>query len=154
MQHDLFRPGHTLTLVQVFKMTFYYCSSDAVLTRATRCWQDECRAFAESKVITENFFVETVILYFRVPFFLWRLNCNRRSNLRTRFWKRVKRTIECVLLRRCILVSELCAALSKNVAKPKFDLWWWPDLWPYKKWLQFWQFTTRHDNSLCVTSWP
>ena len=101
-----------------FKVKFYFMRR--VSARETRCWQNKCRAFTESKVITEKKLVLAKTAIFRVVT-LWRPNLWSKSNLTTPWGKSVNRTIECVFPRRCSPFGYrvMCRFVQKNVENGK-----------------------------------
>ena len=120
-------------------MTFWlnYNSFDEwrVSKREIRCWQSECRAFTESKVITEKiakgYFYSLCSLEAKLLVLgqIWGHVIERAS-------KELSNALNCGAV--SLLVPELyvpiCIKMSKTA---KVDLWWpqvaWPLTWP-KKW--------------------
>ena len=130
----------TLTWCQIFNMIFMNmnfinmkvklyiirCGS----TRETRCWQNKCCVFTESKVITKKTFIAK-------NGYFWSF-CSLESKPLTlgQIWGDITlKELSKALLRSTValLVLELCASLSKkywNRPNLTFGDLWWPDLWP------------------------
>ena len=108
-----------------------------VSPRGARCWQNECRTFVESKVITKQRFS------WKQPF--WVLLSGGYNplilpviNSETNYAESVERAIQCAFPRRCSFFSSRVMEKklsNKNVVIGKIwpfmsnDLWW-PGLWP------------------------